>query len=120
MGDAPQPRIEPVGPYELEPQLLRFRRRLRDAAALRGLVTAGDIASACGLNHKTVYAYLRGTTLPHSVALVRLARSLGVTPGWLLGFDPADEALMLLGRYVPGAQAADGPAEGCGEGERHG
>lgn len=84
------------GPYSLEPQLTSLPTRLRRAAEVAGLKDSQAIADASGLTAKSVRKYLMGTSLPNSVALVRLARSCGVTPGWLLGNTVREEARRLV------------------------
>ncbi|MBP3883465.1 MAG: helix-turn-helix transcriptional regulator [Olsenella sp.] len=75
------------GPYTEEPQLLLFRRRLRDAMRLEGIEGPSDLSARSGVAHTTVMSYLRGERLPGAVSLVRLSRALGVSCDWLLGFD---------------------------------
>ena len=100
----------PPGPYLLEPQLVELSRRLRRATWALGMRDAKDIAAASGLTAKTVRKYLMGTSLPNSVALLRLSRALGVTPGWLLGNTMRDESRTLVSMMVGPRATARGPA----------
>lgn len=75
-----------MGPYTLEPQLLRFRRRLRAGMRVAELCTPADLAREAHVADGTVMAYLRGTRLPGALTLVRISRALGVSCDWLLGF----------------------------------
>lgn len=73
--------------YAQEPQLLRFRGRLRGAVRLAGVSSAGELASRAGVTKSCVLSWMRGTRLPSATSLVRLSRTLGVSCDWLLGFD---------------------------------
>lgn len=64
-----------------------FTRRLAEAMDKEGL-QPGGLGQRLGHDTpSTVYAWLRGTSLPAAPLLVELAKVLGVSPNWLLGVD---------------------------------
>lgn len=63
--------------------------RILSLMKLRGM-SYGDLAHAAGLGKSAVHRYATGQTdkVP-TEALERLARALGVTPGYLTGWEPS-------------------------------
>lgn len=113
------------GPYGKEPQLLRFRRRLRAAMRARR-ASSRALAREVGLARSSLTGYLTGLQLPSPPYLVRLSRALGVSTDWLLGFDcppAAPRAPEPSSPRVPGTGEDDGGREGasrarCGDSPR--
>lgn len=88
------------GPYGKEPQLLRFRRRLRAAMRARR-ASSRALAREVGLARSSLTGYLTGLQLPSPPYLVRLSRALGVSTDWLLGFDCPPAAPPRPGTVIP-------------------
>lgn len=67
--------------------MTKFQRRLELAISLSGL-TAREVAKRSGLSEANIYQYRRGLATPRGTDRVYLlATALGVSPGWLLGYD---------------------------------
>lgn len=77
------------GPFSQEPQLILFRRRLRDRMEDAG-VDAGALAEACGQTPRCVWQWLSGVRIPTAPSLIRISRALGVPVDWLLGESPSE------------------------------
>lgn len=78
--------------YSTEPQLLLFRRRLRERMRELGIDEAA-LGREVGQTRQAVSLWLVGLRLPQAPSLVRLSRALGVTSDWLLGFDEGEIVL---------------------------
>ena len=63
-----------------------IKDRLNEAMKLRGL-NITEFAALCGLNKSTVSRYLSGTCIPRTPQIGSMAKALGVSPTWILGYD---------------------------------
>lgn len=63
-----------------------IKNRLNEALIFRGM-TRNELADKCGINKGTISRYLRGETIPRSLAIGRIAKALNVNPAWILGYD---------------------------------
>ena len=63
-----------------------IKNRLNEALTLRNM-TRNELAEKSGINKGTISRYLRGETIPRSLAIGRIARALDVNPAWVLGYD---------------------------------
>lgn len=79
----------PPGPFTQEPQLVNFRRRLRDRMEDVG-VDAEALAESCGQTPRCVWQWLSGVRIPTAPSLIRISRALGVPADWLLGESPSE------------------------------
>ncbi len=61
-----------------------FRARLREAMEMRGL-RATDLSQRTGLSKARISQYVNGKYIPKSDAVLLLARTLEVSPLWLMG-----------------------------------
>ena len=50
-------------------------------------MSASELANRSGLNKGAISRYLHGTVIPKQSAIGIMARALGVSPAWLLGFN---------------------------------
>lgn len=66
---------------------LRFPRRLRSAASLRGYLEYESLARDAGVGRSTITMLLSGKRQPGVATLVRLAAALDVSVEWLCGLD---------------------------------
>lgn len=66
---------------------IRFRKRLREARRNAGM-TQADLAKVIGVTRVAVSAWENGTS-PKAYTLVKVARRLGVSAEWLVGFEAA-------------------------------
>lgn len=72
-------------PFLEEPQLLKFRVRLREAMA-NADCDIDTLSQISGLSVSTLLRYLRAERVPSGLSLVRLAHTLNVSCDYLLGF----------------------------------
>ena len=63
-----------------------IKNRLNEALTLRNM-TRNELAEKSGINKGTISRYLRGETIPRSLAIGRIARALDINPAWVLGYD---------------------------------
>lgn len=63
-----------------------FKTRLKEAMTAKGLRSA-DIVEMTGIPKVTISYYLSGKTEPKSDRVYTLAKLLGVSEAWLLGYD---------------------------------
>lgn len=63
-----------------------IKDRLNEALIARNM-TRNELADKCGINKGTISRYLRGETIPRSLAIGRIAKALNVNPAWVLGYD---------------------------------
>lgn len=66
--------------------LYKIKYRLNEALIVRNM-TRNELAEKSGINKGTISRYLRGETIPRSLAIGRIARVLNVNPAWILGYD---------------------------------
>ncbi len=50
-------------------------------------MTASELAAKSGIGKGSISKYLKGTVVPKQSAIGAMARALGVSPAWLLGYD---------------------------------
>ena len=62
--------------------------RLKQAMELRD-ISISELARLCGMPKSSISRYLRGMIIPKPKSIKCMARVLGVSPVWLLGY-PAD------------------------------
>lgn len=67
-----------------------FGQRLKERAGQLGISNSAA-ARLCGLDERRYGHYVTGRTEPDLATLVRIARTLGTTPNWLLGVSSEDE-----------------------------
>lgn len=67
-----------------------IKDRLKKALDDRGMSAAG-LAKKSGINKGAISKYLHGSVIPKQSAVGELARALGVSPAWLLGFDVTED-----------------------------
>lgn len=73
--------------YENEEEYKRtagcvLQKRIKDAG-----LTQTDFARECGLSYTTLRNYIRGTNLPNTLVLKRMAAVLGCSPTALMDFE---------------------------------
>jgi transcriptional regulator with XRE-family HTH domain len=86
-----------------------FSNRLRERAQQLGISNA-EAARRCGLDERRYAHYVTGRREPDLDTLVRIARSLGTSPNWLLGEDGEASAKGgLLDRLMMAAVAMSDP-----------
>ena len=62
------------------------KNRLREALDLKGW-TPADLARQSGVSKGLISRYLHGSVIPKQSKIETMARALGVSPSWLLGFS---------------------------------
>lgn len=82
----------PDQPVIPEPEGREFGRRLSLAVREAGYSSILDVCEEVGISHESMRKYRTGKRLPTAPILIKLARVLGVTSGWLLGASALDEA----------------------------
>ena len=63
-----------------------IKDRINEALNFRGM-TRNELADKSGINKGTISRYLRGETIPRSVAIGKIATALNVSPTWILGYN---------------------------------
>ena len=63
-----------------------MKERLLALMQEKGLSTR-DLGNGCGISHATIARYIKGERQPKYEQVVAMAKSLGVSPEWLLGID---------------------------------
>jgi transcriptional regulator with XRE-family HTH domain len=63
-----------------------LKDRLKEALYIRGM-TAAELARQSGLDKGSISNYLKGKFIPKQNAIASMARALGVSPAWLMGYD---------------------------------
>ncbi len=63
-----------------------IKDRINEALMVRNM-TRNELADKSGINKGTISRYLRGETIPRSLAIGRIAKALNVNPTWILGYD---------------------------------
>lgn len=63
-----------------------IKERIREALNVRGM-TAAELSRLSGIDKGSVSRYLKGDIIPKQSKIDALARALGVSPAWLLGFN---------------------------------
>ena len=66
--------------------MTEIKDRLKKALDASGM-TLTELANKSGIGKGSISKYLHGTVIPKQSAVGELARALGVSPAWLLGFD---------------------------------
>lgn len=62
------------------------KERLQLALQRKDMLPA-ELARECGMSKGSISRYLAGTVIPKQSAVQKMAKALGVSPIWLLGFD---------------------------------
>lgn len=70
--------------------MVEIKDRLKKALDSSGM-TASELAQKSGINKGAISRYLHGTVIPKQSAVGELARALGVSPAWLLGFNVTED-----------------------------
>ena len=70
----------------MENQKATIAQRLREALTASGMKQA-DLVRETGLDRGSISSYLSGKYEPKQKAIYKMARALGVSESWLLGFD---------------------------------
>lgn len=70
----------------MEKQKATIPQRLREALTAAGMKQA-DLVRETGLDRGSISSYLSGKYEPKQKAIYKMARALGVSESWLLGFD---------------------------------
>ncbi|MGV6871234.1 helix-turn-helix domain-containing protein [Pseudochelatococcus sp. B33] len=73
--------------------------RLKERAGQLGISNA-EAARRCGLDERRYGHYISGRREPDLATLVRIARTLGTTPNWLLGLSLDDSPATLRSDYT--------------------
>ena len=61
-------------------------KRLSTAMNLAG-ITQQELSSRSGVNKSSISQYVNGSHVPSNVSAGKMAKVLGVSPVWLMGFD---------------------------------
>lgn len=76
----------------MQGQLARFPIRLREAMRAKGYTSLNEVAAACGLSNEIMRKYRTGQRSPTPPSLLRLAETLEVPAGWLIGESAVTES----------------------------
>ena len=63
-----------------------IQNRLQQALNFRGM-SATELSKRCGIDKSGICRYLKGKIIPKPKATESMAKALGVSPTWLMGFD---------------------------------
>lgn len=63
-----------------------IKDRLKEALENKGM-TASELSARSGIAKGSISKYLKGTVVPKQSAIGEMARALGVSPAWLLGYS---------------------------------
>lgn len=74
----------------------KFGRRLALACKAAGYTSVIDVGAKVGISRESMRKYRTGARLPSAPLLIDLARTLNVTPGWLLGASAHEEAVAIV------------------------
>lgn len=66
--------------------MVEFKERLQEALKVRNM-TAADLSRQSGIDKGSLSNYLKGKFIPKQSKIDAMARALGVSPAWLLGYD---------------------------------
>lgn len=66
--------------------MVDFKIRLQEALQVRRM-TAAELSRKSGIDKGSLSNYLKGKFLPKQSKIDAMARALGVSPAWLLGYD---------------------------------
>lgn len=80
-----------------------FSKRLKKAIESKG-ITQSELAKSSGIRASSISDYLTGKYAPKQDKIYLLAKALGVTPGWLMGYD---EAINSSPTYYTDPEAAE-------------
>lgn len=69
-----------------------FSQRLSEAMTMRNM-TAAELSRRTGIGESAISRYKQGVSLPHRVSLSKIAETLCVMPGWLVGDSDVMEGL---------------------------
>lgn len=61
-------------------------RRIKEALERKGY-SQQDLADLSGINKSSISHYVNGTHAPGNISAYKMAKVLGVSPEWLMGFD---------------------------------
>lgn len=70
----------------------KFSKRLNLALSKSGM-SAAELSRKTGLSESIIASYRAGRYAPKQSRLYTIAQALGVTPGWLLGYDSDSQNL---------------------------
>ena len=63
-----------------------IKDRLKEALSIKGW-SAADLARSSGIGKGQISRYLHGQVLPKQSKIGAMAKALGVSPAWLMGYD---------------------------------
>lgn len=66
--------------------MVEFKERLQEALQVRNM-TAAELSRQSGIDKGSLSNYLKGKFIPKQSKIDAMARALGVSPAWLLGYD---------------------------------
>lgn len=70
--------------------MTEIKDRLKKALDASGM-TLTELANKSGIGKGSISKYLHGSVIPKQSAVGELARALGVSPAWLLGFNVTED-----------------------------
>lgn len=97
-----------------------FARRLREGLDVRGM-TQAELAKRSGISKSSISRYIKGDWEGKQSAVYELAKALGVTEAWLMGYDvpmESDTALAIPPGFAPLPEMESVPLVGqiaCGQ-----
>lgn len=97
-----------------------FARRLREGLDVRGM-TQAELAKRSGISKSSISRYIKGDWEGKQSAVYELAKALGVTEAWLMGYDvpmESDTAPAIPPGFQPMPEMSSVPRVGriaCGE-----
>ena len=66
--------------------MVEFKERLQEALQVRNM-TAAELSRQSRIDKGSLSNYLKGKFIPKQSKIDAMARALGVSPAWLLGYD---------------------------------
>lgn len=75
--------------------MFEINQRIRDEMRRQNM-TMTELAIKSGLNRSSISRYVSDKIEPKQNAIGAIAKALGVTPAWLLGFDAEPEQVISL------------------------
>ena len=66
--------------------MTEIKIRIKEALEIRGM-TAAELSKKSGIGKGSISKYLNGIVMPKQSAIGAMARALGVSPAWLMGYD---------------------------------
>ena len=71
--------------------MVEIRDRIKEALKDRDM-TAAELAKKSGIGKGSISKYINGLVIPKQSAIGSMARALGVSPAWLMGYDVDKDA----------------------------